>query len=80
MCRMVGYSAMSGSQRLKRAIGYSGTKGTYTARRTRHKAIEQDVSKWIAHVASTQGSSELRTEQIGYARGKAYKSSLERYT
>lgn len=70
---------MSGSKRLKRAIGYSGTKGTYSARRTRHKAIEQDVSKWVAWVAGTQGSGELRTTQESYARGKAHKSSLERY-
>lgn len=69
---------MSGSKRLKRAIGYTGRQGGFNARRTAHKAIEQDVSKWIAHVASTQGSSELRAGQITYARGKAYKSSLER--
>lgn len=78
MCPVAGYSAVSGSKRLKRAVGYSGTKGTYSARRLRHKAIEHDVSKWVAHVASTQGSSELRTTQETYARGKAYKSSLER--
>lgn len=70
---------MSGSKRLKRAIGYSGTKGTYTARRTRHKAIEQDVSKWIAHVASTQQSSELQATQLAYARGKEIKARHERH-
>lgn len=69
---------MSRSKRLKRAIGHTGKQGTYGARRTAHKAIEQDVAKWVGWIASTQGSSELSTTQQTYARGKAYKSSLER--
>ena len=75
---MAGYSAVSGSKRLKRAIGHSGTKGTYGARRVRHRAMEQDISKWVAWVAGTQGSGELRTAQETYARRKEYKSILER--
>lgn len=78
MCHVVGRRAVSGSKRLKRAIGYSGKQGTHRARRVAHKAIEQDVSKWIGWVASTQGQSELSVSQQSYAIGKAYKSSMER--
>lgn len=78
MCGMAGYSPVSGSKRLKRAVGYSGTKGSYSARRVRHKAIEQDISKWVGWVASTQQSSELSTTQAQYARGKEIKAMHER--
>lgn len=64
---------MSHSKRLKLGLRHSGKAGTYSARRRAHRALEQDIAGWVAHV-SKGNTGELRARQENYVTNKASKN------
>ncbi|ALY08368.1 hypothetical protein FDH66_gp12 [Arthrobacter phage Amigo] len=71
---------MSHSKRLKLGLRHSTKGNGFTARRRAHKAVEQDIAGWVGWLGKNAGTGELSTRAASYAKGKAYKSSLERYS
>ena len=69
---MAGSGAVSHSKRLKLGLRHMGKQGTYSARRRAHRALEQDIAGWVAHVARGN-TGELRARQESYVVNKAVK-------